>query len=108
MNVAAMVSKLDESVGRIMGALQRKGMLGDSIIVFISDNGAPTKGESPNWGSNYPLRGIKDTLWEGGVRVLGLVWSPLLQQTPRVSNQVMHVTDWLPTLYTAAGKVCSA
>jgi hypothetical protein len=35
---------------------------------------------------------------------VGLIWSPLLQQTPRVSNQLMHVTDWLPTLYTAAGQ----
>nr|CAD7423308.1 unnamed protein product [Timema monikensis] len=100
---AAMVSKLDDSVGRVTEALQRKGMLGDSIIVFMSDNGASTIGDFPNWGSNYPLRGLKDTLWEGGVRVPGFIWSPLLQQTPRVSNQMMHITDWLPTLYTAAG-----
>nr|CAD7402130.1 unnamed protein product [Timema cristinae] len=101
---AAMVSKLDDSVGRVTEALQRKGMLGDSIIVFMSDNGASTIGDFPNWGSNYPLRGLKDTLWEGGVRVPGFIWSPLLQQTPRVSNQMMHITDWLPTLYTAAGR----
>jgi hypothetical protein len=41
------------------------------------------------------------------VRGAGLIWSPLLQQTPRVSNQLMHVTDWLPTLYSAAGQ-CSS
>nr|CAD7413544.1 unnamed protein product [Timema poppensis] len=99
----AMVSKLDDSVGRVTEALQRRGMLGDSVIVFMSDNGGSTIGDFPNWGSNYPLRGLKDTLWEGGVRVPGFIWSPLLQQTPRVSNQVMHITDWLPTLYTAAG-----
>nr|CAD7568897.1 unnamed protein product [Timema californicum] len=102
---AAMVSKLDDSVGRVTEALQRRGMLGDSIIVFMSDNGGSTIGDFPNWGSNYPLRGLKDTLWEGGVRVPGFIWSPLLQQTPRVSNQVMHITDWLPTLYTAAGGI---
>nr|CAD7257390.1 unnamed protein product [Timema shepardi] len=103
--VSAMVSKLDDSVGRVTEALQRRGMLGDSIIVFMSDNGGSTIGDFPNWGSNYPLRGLKDTLWEGGVRVPGFIWSPLLQQTPRVSNQVMHITDWLPTLYTAAGGI---
>nr|CAD7462125.1 unnamed protein product [Timema tahoe] len=102
---AAMVSKLDDSVGRVTEALQRKGMLGDSIIVFMSDNGGSTIGDFPNWASNYPFRGLKDTLWEGGVRVPGFIWSPLLQQTPRVSNQVMHITDWLPTLYTAAGGI---
>nr|CAD7193704.1 unnamed protein product [Timema douglasi] len=102
---AAMVSKLDASVGRVTEALQRRGMLGDSVIVFMSDNGGSTIGDFPNWGSNYPLRGLKDTLWEGGVRVPGFIWSPLLQQTPRVSNQVMHITDWLPTLYTAAGGI---
>ncbi|PNF39716.1 Arylsulfatase B [Cryptotermes secundus] len=100
---AAMVSKLDESVGRVVQALQRRHMLESSVILFLSDNGAPSKGRQPNWGSNWPLKGVKETLWEGGVRGVGLIWSPLLQQTPRVSSQLMHVTDWLPTLYTAAG-----
>lgn len=43
------------------------------------------------------------TQWEGGVRGVGVVWSYGLKNTPRVSTQLMHVTDWLPTLYTAAG-----
>ncbi|XP_063230212.1 arylsulfatase B-like [Bacillus rossius redtenbacheri] len=100
---AAMVSKLDESVGRVVAALQSRRMLEDSIIVLLSDNGAPTIGTYPTWGSNFPLRGLKETLWEGGVRVPALVWSPLLYQTPRVSSQLMHISDWLPTLLAAAG-----
>ena len=45
----------------------------------------------------------KNTLWEGGVRGAGFVWSPLLKSAPRVANQMMNVQDWLPTLYVAAG-----
>lgn len=97
------MSKLDESVGEIVSTLQSSGLLDNSIIVFITDNGAPTTGVHRNWGSNFPLRGIKHTLFEGGVRGVALVWSPLLHQRPRVSNELMHVTDWLPTLYSAAG-----
>ncbi|XP_046995298.1 arylsulfatase B-like [Schistocerca americana] len=100
---AGVVSKLDESVGRVVAALQQRGMLENSIIVFTPDNGAPSTGGTANWGSNYPFRGLKATLWEGGVRSPALVWSPLLQNTPRVSHQLMHVTDWLPTFYAAAG-----
>lgn len=100
---AAMVSQMDESVGRVVETLQNKRMLNNSIIVFISDNGAPSVGVFQNWGSNYPLRGIKATLWEGGVRGVALIWSPLLLQPSRVSEELMHVSDWLPTLYSAAG-----
>ncbi|KAJ8946526.1 hypothetical protein NQ318_004662 [Aromia moschata] len=101
---AAMVTKLDESVGAIVEALENKNMLQNTIIVFISDNGAPTLGPNfHNWGSNYPLRGMKDTLFEGGVRGTAFVFSPLLIQSARVSNDLIHISDWLPTLYTAAG-----
>lgn len=95
-----MVSKLDDSVGQIVEALDSKNMLQNSIIVFISDNGAPTIGAFMNWGSNYPLRGIKDTLFEGGVRDVAFVWSPLIVQNGRVSYDLIHVSDWLPTLIT--------
>ena len=45
----------------------------------------------------------KNTLWEGGVRGAGFVWSPILKSAPRVANQMMNIQDWLPTLYVAAG-----
>jgi arylsulfatase A-like enzyme len=55
-----MMWKLDESVGKVIAALERRGMLKNTIIVLLSDNGAPTLdvGVWRNWGSNYPLRGV--------------------------------------------------
>ena len=52
--------------------------------------------------SSYP-RGVKFTLWEGGVRGVGLVHSPLLARQGYVSNKMLHVCDWLPTVISAAG-----
>lgn len=57
---SAMVSKLDQSVGEVVAALRDRGMLENSIILFISDNGAPTIKILSNHGSNYPLRGVSD------------------------------------------------
>ncbi|XP_008547369.1 arylsulfatase B [Microplitis demolitor] len=102
-NYALMVSRLDESLGRVVAALGDKNMLKNSIIIFMTDNGAPTIGKYRNSGSNWPLRGTKYTLYEGGVRGVAAVWSPRLHAMARVSNNLMHVTDWLPTLYSAAG-----
>ncbi|XP_054721655.1 arylsulfatase B-like isoform X2 [Uloborus diversus] len=98
---AGMVTALDDSVGKIFQALKEKDMLKKSVIVISSDNGGVANSGTA---SNWPLRGMKYFMWEGGVRTVGLVWSPLLGLTkPRVSMQMMHITDWLPTFYQAAG-----
>ncbi|XP_043275094.1 arylsulfatase B-like [Venturia canescens] len=100
---AKMVSSLDDSLGRVVSALGFKGMLKNTIILFLTDNGAPSIGKYRNWGSNFPLRGTKYTLYEGGVRGVAAIWSPRLLGMANVSNNLIHVTDWLPTLYAAAG-----
>ncbi|KAK3098668.1 hypothetical protein FSP39_021788 [Pinctada imbricata] len=100
---AGMVSSLDDAVGEIMNKLKSLGMYDNSIIAFSTDNGGPANGLDKNAASNFPLRGVKTTLWEGGVRGVGFIHSPLLKTKGYVSQQMMHVTDWLPTLYTAAG-----
>nr|CAD7590329.1 unnamed protein product [Timema genevievae] len=102
-----MLARLDESVGKIVEAMAERGMLDNSILVFLSDNGAQTFGLHTNEGSNWPLRGsvcpqLKFTLFEGGVRGTCAIWSPLIQQTGRVSSDLIHISDWLPTLYSAA------
>lgn len=55
---AAMVTKLDDSVGKIVTALKKRNMLENSVIIFAADNGAPIKGQFANSGSNFPLRGV--------------------------------------------------
>ncbi|KAL8593460.1 hypothetical protein ACOMHN_000775 [Nucella lapillus] len=100
---AGMVSALDDSVGRVVDALKAKGMLDNTIIVFTTDNGGPTNGYDGNAACNWPLRGVKNTMWEGGVRGVGFINSPLLGDQGYVSDNFFHVTDWLPTLFRAAG-----
>jgi len=100
---SGMLYKLDESVGKVVDALNKKKILQDCIIVFTTDNGGPAAGFDLNHASNWPLRGVKDTLWEGGVRGASFVWSPLLKSAPRVSKQMMNIQDWLPTLFSAVG-----
>lgn len=102
-----MVDVLDESLGNVLEVLSSTGMLKNSVVVFSSDNGAQPYGSYANRGYNWPLRGAKGTLWEGGVRVPAFLWSPLLKKARRVSNQLMHITDWLPTLYSAAGETAN-
>lgn len=102
--VLGMVAGLDESVGRVYQALVQVGMDSNTIIVFTTDNGGPAAGFDDNYANNYPLRGVKDTLWEGGVRGTAFVWSRLLAKPGRQSTQLMHISDWVPTLLSAAGQ----
>lgn len=104
-NPPAMVSELDTSVGNIISALKDANMLSNSIVIFSTDNGGPANGLNYNYASNWPMRGVKNTLWEGGVRGVGVVWSSKFKPNSggRVSNRMMHICDWLPTLYAAAG-----
>ncbi|KAJ7390442.1 hypothetical protein OS493_025142 [Desmophyllum pertusum] len=100
---AAMATVLDQSVGKVVDALKTRNMYNNSVIIFSTDNGGPAAGLDGNSACNYPLRGMKTTLWEGGVRGVALVQSPLLGTTGRVSMDMMHATDWVPTLYGLAG-----
>ena len=105
-----MVTAMDEQVGLVLEALERRGMRDDTLIIFHSDNGGTRSkmfaGESAVAGDlpprNDPFRDGKGTLYEGGTRVVALAnWPGRI--APGEAAGVMHVVDMLPTLAALAG-----
>jgi arylsulfatase A-like enzyme len=92
-----MVLALDEQVGRVLKALDDRGLTGNTIVIFTSDNG----GE--RFSDTWPFNGRKTELLEGGLRIPALVSWPARIPTGFVSQQVTANMDWLPTLLAAAG-----
>ena len=120
---AAMITGLDVQVGRIVDALEKKGMRQNTLIFFTSDNGGATSslfatgarspderkaetGSKPPC-SNAPFKGGKGSLKEGGVRLPAIVnWPARLK--PAVVNEPLHHVDLMPTLLALAGGKGSA
>lgn len=70
-----MVTALDESLQNITIALSSKGLLDNTVIIFSTTAGGAVGGMELNSGSNFPLRGSKQTVWEGGIRGVAFVYS---------------------------------
>ena len=105
--LCAMASALDELVGDMEAALREQGMWDNTLLFVISDNGGMTAwtDEWPASGStNWPLRGGKTTLYEGGTRVVaGLNGGGLPETRVRHVTQLLHAVDILPTFAHLAG-----
>lgn len=94
---AAIMRRLDESVGQILASLAQLGLADDTIVVFTSDNG----GE--RFSDNWPFSGRKTELLEGGIRVpLIIRWPGRISAGSESDEQIMSM-DWLPTFLALAG-----
>jgi arylsulfatase A-like enzyme len=89
----ALVSALDESVGRVLQALEKSGQAEHTMVAFLSDNGG-TGATAP---SNAPFFGRKNQFFEGGVRTPFILWSPKRLPPRRVQTTVSSL-DVYPTL----------
>jgi len=104
-NFAAMVTRLDTDVGRLMARLKELGLDDDTIVFFTSDNGPHREGgHNPDFfDSSGPLRGIKRDLYEGGIRVPMIVRRPGVVPAGKTSDHVWAFWDFLPTAADIAG-----
>jgi arylsulfatase A-like enzyme len=106
-NYAAMVTRLDNDVGRLLALLKELGIDTNTLVMLAGDNGSSFKPESPlgkrfNQAANG-LRGFKRELYEGGLRNAGIARWPGVVPAGRVSEEPWAFWDFLPTCAELAG-----
>ncbi len=89
---AAMMKSLDDGIGEVLRALDRTGLSRNTLVIFTSDNG----GERFSY--NWPFRGQKFSLWEGGIRVPAIVRWPGVVPVNVVTRQAAITMDWTATM----------
>ncbi|PWK72628.1 arylsulfatase [Aminobacter sp. AP02] len=94
--------ELDGYVGQLLQQLDDLGIADNTILLFTTDNGAEVFG----WpdGGTTPFRGEKNTNWEGGYRVPGMIRWPGVVKPGTEINDIFSHEDWVPTLVAAAGE----
>jgi len=97
---AAMISAMDDAVGRVLETLKKNNLTGNTLVFFISDNGGPTQ---VNTSRNTPLRGVKGQVLEGGIRVPFLIQWPGKVKPGTVVDHPVIALDIHPTAVAAAG-----
>ena len=102
----ANVANMDRAVGTLLDALDRRGEAGNTLVIFTSDNGPEDRFRyrraASSFGSPGNLRGMKLWLYEGGVRVPGIVRWPG-RVGPRTDDTPVGAVDLLPTLCELTG-----
>lgn len=101
-NYAGCITALDEQIGRLRSHLAKTGVAENTMIWFCSDNGPESK-ELPTNGRAGPYRGRKRDLYEGGIRVPGLLVWPAKIKQGRQTNSPCVTSDYLPTVLDAIG-----
>lgn len=96
------ITQMDDAFGRLMRALDEHGLRDNTFVFFTSDNGPAITPMHPH-GSAGPLRGKKGSLYEGGIRVPGLVRWPGKTKPGSVSDEPVCGVDFLPTACALAG-----
>jgi arylsulfatase A-like enzyme len=104
---AAMITRMDSDVGRLLTLIKSLGLEERTIVVFTSDNGPLYDGlggtDTEFFNSAAGLRGRKGSFYEGGFRVPCLVRWPGHVAAGSTSNRVTGFEDWLPTLLELVG-----
>ena len=101
---AAMISAMDDAIGRTLAALREQQLEEKTLVIFLNDNGGPTMPTTTvNGASNSPLRGSKRQTWEGGIRVaFAMSWKGRLA-AGAIDDRPIIQLDVLPTALAAAG-----
>lgn len=96
----AMLTELDSGVENVTRAMRARGMWGETLVIFHTDNGGPS-----THASNHPLRGAKFTFWEGGLKGVAFVSGGGLPSPVRGTqfDGLAHVTDWYATIAAFGG-----
>ena len=96
---AAMLESLDIGIGKILDELTVQRLDADTLVVFVSDNGGPANSPA----RNTPLRGAKDSTYDGGIRVPAILRWPGVVRAGAVSEQLVAGHDIFPTIAAATG-----
>ncbi|MAI30953.1 MAG: N-acetylgalactosamine-6-sulfatase [Rhodopirellula sp.] len=102
---AAMITRMDSDVGRILDHLKAAGVDGNTLVFFTSDNGPHNEAghQLSRFNPSGPLRGTKRALFEGGIRVPAIAWWPGTVKAGTTTDHVGYFGDWMATAAELAG-----